>query len=255
MAVPFLRVYDASIINYLKYEIFPLYFTEQVVNEALVYSADLRGYVTESLMEPLPTSPGRGWAVFDEATVGGRSQVDVTVEQTSQVTVVGASSYTIDYPGGRILTPDTTPTSVSYSWYYVSVVEGWPGTDPPPLPIVAVDIDTTSKSGYQLGGGTKDTIEGTVYVFATSEAEKKDITDIIYQAFYNRSLLIGNWHEGTYLDFDGTYTSFLPSAVSGLSSGVFKDVTARLNGPRIDWSEVNRHRSSVNFVFEVFKDE
>jgi hypothetical protein len=116
-------------------------------------------------------------------------------------------------------------------------------------------MDAADKAGYQLGGGTKDTVRGTVYIFATSEAEKKDITDAVYQAFYNRTLPIGNWHEGTYLDFDGAYTSFQPSAVSGLSMGMFTEVSARLDGPRMDWSEINRHRSSIRFVFEVFKDD
>lgn len=252
--IPYLRIYDASIINYLKYEILPLHFTEKVVDEALVYSDDLGGYVTESSMEPLPTSVGRGWVPFDEVVVGSQTVVDMSSEQTGQVTVVGASSYTIDYPRGRVIDPDTTPTTVSYSWNYVSFVEGWPGTAPPPLPVVALDIDETMKSGYQLGGGTKDTLKGSVYVFASSEAEKKDITDVIYQALYNRTLPISNWHEGSYLDFDGTHTGFSPSSVMGLSSGVFVDVTANLTGQHLDWSEINRHRSRVSFTFEVHKD-
>ena len=255
MSIPFLRVYDSSIINYLKYEVLPVHFTERIEDEPLVYDQDLLGYVTNSAMEPSPTSRGRGWAVFDENTVNNRIIVDTTSEQTSQVTVNGASSYDIDYPNGVIRNPDSIPTSVSYSWYYVSLVEGWPGAEPPPLPVVAVDIDRTIKQGYQLGGGTKDIIEGSVFVFATSEAEKKDITDVIYQAFYNRTLPISNWHEGTYLDFDGTYTGFTPTTIDGVSSGAFTNVTARFDSPRFDWSEVNRHRSRINFTFEVYKDD
>jgi len=252
--IPFLRIYDASIINYLKYTVLPVYFTERVENEPLLYDQDVGGYVTDSLMVPLPTSPGRGWSPFDEVEINGEVRVDTTAEQTSQVTVVGASTYTVDYLTGRIINPDTTPTAVSYSWQYVSVVEGWPGSAPPPLPVVAVDIDTVNKAGYQLGGGTKDTLKGSVYIFATSETEKKEITDVIYQALYNRTLSVGNWHEGSYLDFDGTYTGFSPTTVSGISSGAFIDVTADLRGVRMDWSEVNRHRSRVSFTFEVFKD-
>lgn len=252
--IPFLRIYDASIVNYLKYEILPVHFTESIQDEPLVFSQALQGYVTESSMLPLPTSPGRGWVVFDEFVVGGKTRVDTTSEQTTQVSVTGASTFGIDYSGGRILNPDTTPTSISYSWNYVSVIEGWPGLEPPPLPVVAVDIDRTVKTGYQLGGGTKDIIEGSVYVFATSETEKKEITDVIYQAFYNRSLPIQNWHEGGYLDFSGEYTGFTPTTASGTSLGAFTKVEARLDGPRIDWSEINRHRSRITFVFEIYKD-
>jgi hypothetical protein len=252
--IPYLRIYDASIVNYLKYQVLPLNFTEYIQDEPLVFSAELNGYVAVTAMEPSPTSRGRGWALFDEQIVNGRTVVDVTSEQSAQVTVTGASSYTIDYPGGRILSPDSPPSTVSYSWYYVSLVEGWPGIDPPPLPCVAVDIDQTTKTGYQLGGGSKDIIKGTVYVFASNETEKKEITDVIYQSLYSRTLPVRNWHEGSYLDFNGTYTGFSPTTVSGLSTGAFVDVKANLAGPRFDWSEINRHRAQVDFTFEVYKD-
>jgi hypothetical protein len=253
--IPYLRIYDASIINYLKYEVLPLYFTELAVDEPLVFDSALNGYVADTTLKPRPTSKGRGWVIFDEAAVGTKTVVDTTQEQTSQVTVVGASSYTIDYIRGRIFDVDTPPTSVSYAWNYVSVVEGWPSGDPPPLPVVAVDLTAADKDGYQLGGGTKDTLKGTVHIFATGETEKKMIADFIYQAFYNRTLSISNWHEGSYIDFDGSYSGFQPTTVSGLSTGAFIDVTANLVGPRFDWSEVNRHRAQVDFVFEVYKDD
>lgn len=253
-SIPYFRIYDATIANYLKYQVLPPFFSERIENEPLVFDSKLNGYVTQSLMQPLPTSRGRGWAVFDEDTVNGKRVVDTSSEQSSQVTVNGASSYTIDYPGGRILSPDTAPTSVSYTWYYVSVVEGWPGTDPPPLPVVAVDLNTSGKSGFQLGGGTKDTLNGSVYIFATNETEKKEIADVVYESFYNRTLGIKNWHEGSYLNFDGTYTGFSPTTIDGLSSGAFVDVTADFVGPRMDWSELNRHRAKVDFTFQVYKN-
>lgn len=252
--IPYLKVYDSSIINYIKYEVLPLHFTETVVNDELTYDSTLGGYSVVNMMPPSPTSLGRGWCSFDEFDVNGLSVVDTSTEQLNKVSVTGATTYTIDYLRGVIKNPDTVPTSVTYDWHYVSLVEGWPGTQPPPNPVVAVDIDTTSKAGFQLGGGTKDIIKGTVYVFASSEPEKKEITDAIYQSLYNRSIPIQNWHEGSYLDFDGTYTGFQPTTVSGLSSGAFLNVEAHLNGPRMDWSEVNRHRSRINFVFEVHKN-
>jgi len=253
--VPFLRIYDASIYNYLKYQVLPPHFTEVRTDEPLTFSPTANGYVVTTDAVPLPTSEGRGWAVFDETTVNGKLVVDLTAEQQNQITVTGASSYTVDYVNGRILNPDTPPSSITYAWYYVSVVQGWPGTEPPPLPVVALDIDENIKSGFQLGGGTKDVIEGSVYVFATNEGEKKDITDIIYQAFFNRSLPIQNWHEGSYLDYDGTFSGFSPSPVSGITNGVFTETQAFLRGPRMDWSELNRYRSRVSFTFEVLKDD
>lgn len=252
--IPYLKIYDASIINYIKYEVLPIFFTETVEDDPLVFDSELGGYTVVNMTPPSPFSLGRGWAIFDEVDAGGRTIVDTSAEQVNQVTVTGASTFDIDYLSGVIKNPDTTPTSITYNWYYVSLVEGWPSTEPPPNPVVAVDIDKTIKAGFQLGGGTKDIIHGSVYVFASSESEKKDITDVIYQAMYNRSIPIGNWHEGTYIDFDGTHTGFKPTTVSGLSSGAFTSVEANLNGPKMDWSEVNRHRSRINFVFEVYKN-
>lgn len=252
--IPYLKIYDTSIINYIKYEVLPVHFIETVVDEPLVFDSELGGWVVVNMMSPSPTSPGRGWSIFNEVEVNGRTVTDTSAEQTTQVVVAGASTYTVDYLNGVIKNPDTSPTSVTYNWYYVSVVEGWPSTTPPPNPVVAIDIDKTVKAGFQLGGGTKDIIHGSVYIFASSESEKKDVTDVIYQAMYNRTIPIGNWHEGSYLDFDGTHTGFLPTTVSGLSSGAFVDVEANLNGPRMDWSEVNRHRSRIRFVFEVYKN-
>lgn len=252
---PFLRIYELSIINYLKYEILPVSFTETLQNQNLTFDSVTNSYVLDSLMVPSPISKGRGWALFDEQTVNGKIVIDTSQEQSNQVTVNGASSYTLDYVNGRIINPDSTPTSVSFSWYYVSFVEGWPGEIPPPLPVVALDIDTVEKQGYQLGGGSKDLLTGSVYVFATNEAEKRDITDVLYQALYNRTLSIKNWHQGSYLDFNGTYTGFTPDTVSGVSTGAFLDVIANMSVPKIDWSELNRHRSRINFTFEVYKDD
>ena len=105
--IPYLKIYDASIINYIKYKVLPIYFTELVVDEPLVYDDDLGGYSVVNLMSPSPTSPGRGWNLFDEVEVGGTPVVDTSSEQTTQVVVNGASTYTIDYPRGVILNPDT----------------------------------------------------------------------------------------------------------------------------------------------------
>jgi hypothetical protein len=253
--IPFLRVYNASIYNYLKYQVLPVHFTEEILNEPLVLDSESNSYVTNSSMLPLPTSEGRGWSLFDEVQVNGRIVEDLSAEQSSKVTVNGASSYDIDYVNGRIINPNTVPSSVSYSWNYVSLVQGWPGETPPPLPVVALSLAASNKAGFQLGGGSKDTITGDIHIFATSEQEKQDITDVLYQSLYNRTLTIGNWHEGSYLDYDGTFTGFTPSAVPGLSSGVFEDVTSNLVRARFDWSELNRYRSYISFKFSVYKDD
>ncbi len=253
--IPYLRIYELSIINYLKYEILPLAFAEREVTVPLVLDNDLGGYVAQSQMVPLPSSPGRGWQFFDEATVNGKQVINTIAEQTGRVQVAGASTYTLDYVNGVVINPNTVPSAVTYYWNYVSVIPGWPGATPPPTPIVAVDIDTSARGGFQLGGGSRDVIDVAIYVFATDEAEKRDITSVIHDALFNRTLPVRNWHEGSYLNFDGTFnTGFSPTVVSGLGLGVFTEVVSRLNGPRIDISELNKHRSRITFQFEVVRD-
>lgn len=253
--IPYLRLYDSSIYNYLKHEVLGLHYVERVEGDSLTFNSTTSAYDINFSAAPLPSTYGRGLILFDEFTVSGRKVADLSGEQTSQVSVVGPSAYDIDYLSGRILNANAAPTSVDYSWHYVSLIQGWPGEDPPPGPVVAIDIDSTEKSGFQLGGGTRDTISVSLFVFATSEGEKRDLTDLLYQSLYNRTLAIKNWHQGNYLDFNGTYTGFAPTTVSGISSGSFLDVEANLNGPRMNWSEVNKYRSRINFTFEVFKDD
>lgn len=255
MNIPYLRLYGLSLVNYLKYEVLPLSFSEYVENEELEADEDNGGFKIIPSALPSPVSRGRGWVPFDQTTVNGRAVVDTSAEQTSRITVTGATSYSVDYIRGRLFNCNTTPTSVSYYWNYVSVVEGWVGIDPPPLPVVCVDTDSKKGFGLQLGGGTRDIIKGAIYVFATSEVEKRDITDVIHNSIENRSLAISNWHEGEYLNFDGSFNnSFTRSAVNGVGLGMFTEVVSTLSGPPIDWSEINRHRSRINFVLEVPRD-
>ena len=253
--IPYLRLYDSSVHNYLKYEIIAPRFTETEEDIPLVFDSTLNGYIADTDMTPSPTSRGRGWAIFDENTVNGRIVVDTTAEQTTKVNIAGASTFDIDYANGRILNWDTAPTTATYDWYYVSVIQGWPGLAPPELPVVAIDLEQSIKTGYQLGGGTKDILRGAVHIFATSHGEKLDLADVVYHALFNRQITIGNWHEGSYLDFDGTYSGFVPTTVSGLSTAYFTDVQSSLVGPILEWSELNRYRASITFGLEVLKND
>lgn len=254
--IPYLRIYTTSIINYIKYEVLPTQFLEAVYDEPLTYDSALNAYVINPTGNPpYATDNGRGWFPFDEATIAGEAVIDTSSEQTTRINVSGATVYSIDYANARIKSPNTPPTSVDYYWNYVSVIEGWPGSDPPNLPLVSVDVQTKQGFGFQLGGGSKDVVIGSIHIFATSEAEKADITDVIHNSIETRTLPINNWHQGGYLKFDGTFNStYTPTPVVGLTNGYFTNVVSRLDGPRIEWSEVNRHRSRITFEFEVYRD-
>jgi hypothetical protein len=253
--LPYLRIYVTSIVNYIKYEVLPINFLEYVEGLPLIPGSVAGTYIIDSAeLSPNPAGAGRGFFPFDESSVGGKPYIDTTSEQTTRITVNGASSYDIDYLTGTIKNVDATPSSVDFYWNYVSVVEGWPGIDPPEIPIVAVDIQTKQGQGYQLGLGTKDIVSGSIHIFSSSESEKQEITDAIHVGLDSRSISIVDWTNGGYLNYDGSFnTSFAPTTVSGVSSGFFTNVVSRLDLPRFDWSELNRHRSKITFEFEVYR--
>jgi hypothetical protein len=253
MTISRLRLEGVSLYNYIKYELLAKDFVETQSSVPLVYDVSLGAYITDSVVdiEPSPTSNGRGWVMFDDNTVNGLVIVDTSVEQTSKVSVVGATTYSIDYKNGRIYNPDSSPSSVTYQWHYISVLDSWPGASPPPLPIVSIDIDSYLKSGFQLGGGKKNTRTVNLYIFATSKSERDDITDILQDQLYNKQITVKDYSTGDYLNYDGAYnTGFNPSTLQG-SINVLS-VEARNVNAWIDWSELNRYRSTIKLTYETY---
>jgi hypothetical protein len=255
MSVSRLRLENTSLYNYLKYELVAKHFTE-VQTTSLVYNSSLGAYIPSSVLdiEPSPTSAGRGWVFFDDYTTSdGTVVVDTSKEQTTKVTVTGATHYTVDYTNGRIYDPNTVPTSVTYSWYYLSVLDAWPGINPPPLPVVSIDVDTTNKSGFQLGGGKKNTRIANLYIFATNKAERDDITDILQDSLFNRQITVKDYSKGDYLNYNGMFnTGFNPDILEG--SIQILSAEARNINAWVDWSELNRYRSTIKLTFETYID-
>ncbi|MCK5018673.1 MAG: hypothetical protein KAS32_16550 [Candidatus Peribacteraceae bacterium] len=254
MSISRLRLENNSIFNYIKYEVISPQFTELSSGDDLVYNQALGAYVTQTDVEPLPTSNGRGWSIFDDYTVNGKIVVDSSQEQTSKVVVVGASSYTVNYKNGSIKDPDTVPTSVSYYWDYVAVVPYWPGTNPPPLPFVSMSIEGSKKEGFQLGGGTKNL--RTVYfdIFATSPAERDDISDVIHTALFNHTISIKDFSGGSYLNYDGTFNTGLSFPLTLQGTIRFIDTNHKNIHSVDDWSTLQKHRSIISGTYESFVD-
>lgn len=249
-----LRLEDIAIFNYIKYGLLPTEFSEQITGEALIYDPTLGAYKTESSMEPLPTSAGRGWVCFDDYTVNGSLVVDTESEQASKVSVVGASTYAVDYLHGRIYNPDSVPTSVSYYWHYISVLDAWPGIDPPPLPIVSVGVDRSVKEGFQLGGGVKTVREFSIYVFGTSRGERDDITEVIHSNLFNRQIMLKDFSTGDYLNYDGTFnTGFSPTLLASSSLNITSTEARNIN-IWSDWSDLNKYRSVISGEYETFTE-
>lgn len=253
MAISRLSKEQLSLYYYLKYEVISPAFAENVTNDSLEYDASLGGYVAQATgVEPSPTSEGRGWVFFDDTLVGDKYVVDTSAEQTSKVSVTGASSYTVDYVRGVIKNPDATPTSVSYYWNYVSVLKYWPGVTPPPLPFVTISIESTTKEGFQLGGGVKNIRRVYIDIFATNTLERDDLTDTIQTALFDRTIAIKDFSTGSYLKYDGTFDTSLSLPLDSLGYMYMMDAEARNVHISSDWTEINKYRSTISSMYESF---
>lgn len=246
------RLEDITLYNYLKYEVLGYHFIEHLEDVSLTYNSIYGLYLPDySDYDPSPASAGRGWVPFDE--VGG--SIDTTLEQTTRVSVTGASTYTVNYLLGGIKNTNTVPTAASFYWNYVSVVEGWPGGDPPPLPIVAIDVLGYQQYGWQLGPGHRKARQVSAYIFAHNKAERDDITEVLYDALYNNATKLIDYSEGDYLVPDGTFnSSFTAPSIVGTDRLLFDNVQARVLNITNDWSDLNKFRTSISFTMTSYVD-
>jgi hypothetical protein len=266
------RMEDMSLQHWLKGVLLPMRWVENVVNVPLNYNTDKGRFEAEITWLPNFMDEGRGWVYFD--SYGQDSCVLNSVpstEQTTRVTVynesaatIDSSYYTINYREGAIIagggnsTPDGVPTTVDFCQNYVSVVDGWPGTDPPPGPVVAVEMGTYKKDPYQIGPGRISRRNMIIHVFATSSSERDDLTEFIYDALYSRHLAVLDFRQGEPLNYDGTYNSTWAGDLLQVSPNddalfYFRNVKAEPISFRQEWSDLNQWRSKVTFVAESYR--
>lgn len=274
MTVTLARMEDMSLQHWIKDVIIPLKWVEKVVNVPLNFNSEKSRY--EAVVQWLPNflDEGRGWVFFDPAGTGSCVTTDIpSVEQSTRLTVfnesgsaINASLFSVNYidgaielPGGATTTAEGTPTLIDFTQYYVSVIDGWPGTDPPDLPVVAVEMTGYDKRPFQLGGGRKSVRRVAIDVFATSSAERDDLTEFIYDAVYNRHIPVFDFRQGEPLNYDGTYNTTWSGTLLTLNNNddalfYFRDVKVSNITGRQDWSDLNRWRSRITFTMESFRD-
>jgi hypothetical protein len=261
-------------------------------------------YVSD--LNPSPTDHGRGWAYFDtpSGTLFCEPYSDLvgfngdgkpafgTPEQSNSVilyetTVSGLSvvdwrEYMIDYTDGRIISErKLNLPKVSFTWNYVSVVDEWTLVEAAEPPVVVIDISGTDKKGYQLGGGKLSIRKVDIHIFASSTAERNDLSETLYDGFYNRSCPLYDFPTGSILDYDGTFYGrrelldrdpnplnkltylFDRSKVLNISKLQFDDVSARsISLPlvmtraqeNVSLSDLNAFRAKISFNMSSYDD-
>lgn len=274
MTVTLARMEDMSLQHWIKDVVIPLKWVERVVNAPLVFNSALAVYEAEIQWLPSFMDEGRGWVFFDPAGSGTCVTSDIPAsEQSTRVTVdnesgsaITSSLYTINYndgtvalPGGATTTAEGTPTTVDFYQYYVSVIDGWPGTTPPDLPVVAVEMRGYDKRPFQIGGGRKSVRRVAIDIFATSSAERDDLTEFLYDAIYNRHIPVFDFREGEPLTYDGTFNPTWSGTLLQLNNNddalfYFRNVKAESITGRQDWGDLNRWRSRITFEMESYRD-
>jgi len=264
---------DMSLQHWIKGALIPLKWVEKVTSVPLTFNSDKQRFEAEIVWLPNFLDEGRGWVYFEP--VGTASCVlnsIPTSEQTSRVTVfnesgttISGSNYTINYIDGAIVasggttTPQGVPTTVDFVQYYVSVIDGWPGTHPPELPIVAIEITDYDKQPFQLGGGRKAVRNGVIHIFATSSAERDDLTEFLFDALFQRHVPVIDFRDGEPLNYDGTFNTNFSGPLLQLNTNddslfYFRKVRAMNVNVRQEFGDLNRWRSKVAFTMESFRD-
>ena len=114
------------------------------------------------------------------------------------------------------------------------------------------------KGPLQIGPGRISSRNVTIHVSATSSSERDDLTEFMYDAFYNRHLAVLDFREGEPLNYDGTYNTAWTGDVLKLNNNddalfYFRNVRAEPINFREEWSDTNYWRSKVTFVAESYR--
>jgi len=307
-----LRREDLSLYQYIKNTALRDYIEKEEGVELEPISAVEGSYVYQAVssMSPSPTSRGRGWAYFDCPSVDSDGDciysVDSTCvpefimvsgtdalgnacigtpEQSNRVTVydenlitISGSEYIIDYIDGRIIMENNNviPKFIDYFWSYVSTVDEWGLAETASVPVVVIDMYGTDKKGYQIGPGKKVKRKANIHIFATSQSERDELMETIYDSLYNKSAPVYEFTTGDVLAHDGTFfgrtenMNKLTSLYNRITlndeniihgSMMFTNVSARhislpLLGPivrtDITQSELNAYRAVISFDVETY---
>lgn len=272
MTITLARLEDMSLQHWIKGALLPLKWVERVTNAPLEYNPDKQRFEAQIVWLPNFLDEGRGWVYFDP--VGTTSCVLNSIpadEQTTRITVynesavaIDSANYTINYADGAIIasgvttTPQGVPTTVDFTQYYVSLVDGWPGTNPPDAPVVAVEMGKYQKDPLQLGPGRIARRNVTIHIFATSSSERDDLTEFLFDAFYDRHIPVLDFRQGEPLNYDGTFNTSWTDNILQLNTNddslfYFRDVKAEPINARREWSDLNRWRSKITFVMESYR--
>jgi hypothetical protein len=262
------RKEDLSLHHFLRFSVLAEYAeTDYTVPLEFVPDASTTGsyvYQAVSARIPSPISLGRGWVYMD-------AYGDVTEQQTMVTVydefsgVISGSNYIIDYIDGRIITSGTvTPATVTYKYFYVSLTNDWEDVETAGVPVVSVVLDSYEKEGFQLGGGQLIPRRGHLQIFASDQAERDDLLELLYDGINQKCCPNQSWAHGSVIDWNGTFNeNYVYELLPYRSSIHFENVRARiiypplLRVPSNDYTmldDLNRYRARIDFDMFHWKE-
>jgi len=263
------RKEDLSLHHYIRYNILNEYI-ETDTSVPLEYLPDVSTtgsyvYQAQSNRLPSPTSLGRGWSYID-------AYGDVT-EQQNAVTVydgvgsvISGSEYMIDYVDGRVITSGSvTPATITYNYFYVSLVNEWQDVEAADVAVVVIDLHSFEKVPFQLGGGKRVPRRGYLHIFATNQAERDDLMELLYDGINEKCASNQNWTNGSMVGWNGTWNEdYIYELVQYESNLHIENVRARhivppfsIGVPRTDYtmlSDLQRYRARIDFEMFHWKE-
>ena len=139
-----LRKEDLSLHHFIRFSVLNEYIEEDV-NVPLEYLPDVSisdsmVYQAVSSRTPSPTNLGRGWVYLDSYGSITEQQNAVTVYDANSA-VISGTEYMIDYIDGRVITSGTiTPSTVTYKYFYVSLVNEWEDIEAAGEAVVVINL-------------------------------------------------------------------------------------------------------------------
>ncbi|MHA2220183.1 MAG: hypothetical protein ACXACY_30240 [Candidatus Hodarchaeales archaeon] len=265
-----LRKEDLSLHHYIRFNVLNE-FIETISGAELTYLSDISTadsyvYEVESTRVPSPTDLGRGWVYLD-AYGDTTEQQNTIIVYDGNGAVISGSEYMIDYIDGRVITSGTvTPATVTYQYFYVSLVNEWEDVQAADVPVVVVNLESFEKVPFQLGGGKRVPRRGHLHIFATNRAERDDLAELLYDGINEKCVPNQDWTTGSMIDWDGTFnTAYIYALIQYSSSLHVENVVSRninppLMGrmPRRDLtmlSDLNRYRARIDFDMFYWKED
>jgi len=264
----------------------------------------------DSAYGDLQSTKGRGWLsfelsdinpceIYDKTTSGFVSTYgtefyntpySIPTERESSLIIVRDQNddviprdyYRVDYKDCRIRWPSNTtpsgvaltkiPTSIDHRFHMVSLYDGYPtDSDPSTLPIVCIYPMNENTEGLQIGPGAEYHNKYAIDIFASNNAEKRNILNLLKNALYNRSAPVidfnrigeplkqwGVVNEDFIQDiaYDGqTYRSYLTLNPGNGQSLYFVNIEVQHDAfARSSRSDITRHMGKIVFKTRTYSD-